>query len=204
MTVAWGFRSFSLAIAKSDVTTEAHRIALFVERELQSSTYFSITKVSRPFSLSEGYARDAICFVSRRDWSTHDAFDVVKGIPRWDRYFIYYATQESPQGQLVRQTIIPTQPDDLGSFPYPPMTNESTRANYLSNTPLTHDQNDIESTRILASKVQSFNIQLRPANQEVEIRLLLRQNGLMAHRGNGDREGGTFELKYLIQPQNTR
>ena len=204
MTITWGFRSFSLAVAKSDVTTEARRLSLFIERELRSSTYFSVTAVRRETLRSE--RRDALCFVSRDDWSTGNAFDPSKGTPAWNRYFVYYATKNPAQnfGQFVRMCIRPLTPGDIGSFPYPPFSAAGTQENYLPDNPEDAARlSDVESARVIASTVQEFETRKIPTSQEVELRLLLRQNGMMARRANGDREGGTFELQYRVQPQNT-
>lgn len=200
MTVGWGFRSFSLAVAKSDVTTEARRLALFVEQELRSSSYFSMTLVNRSLGKDR---RDGLCFVSRNDWSHVDAYDRTNGGPAWNRYFIYYATNEAPFGQFVRLSMDVAEPSEIGPFPYSKFSSAGTQANYLLDDFTAYTLPEVESARSLASSVQSFEAKLIPISQELELRLLLRQNGLMARRANGDREGGTFELQYRVQPQNT-
>jgi hypothetical protein len=200
LTIAWGFRAFSLAVAKSDVTTEARRMALFVERELRSSTYFSVTMVTRSLGTDR---RDAICFVSRNDWSSPSAYDRFNGIPAWNRYFAYYATLRAPFGEFVRMSINPVLASEIGSFPYAPFADPVSQINYLRDDPTSTSQPDIESSRSIASSVQSFEVKKIPTTQEIEMRLLLRQNGIMARRANTVREGGTFELQYRVQPQNT-
>lgn len=200
LTISWGFRSFSLAVAKSDVTTEARRMALFVERELRSSNYFSVTTVERSAGSER---RDAICFVSRNDWASPEAYDHLQGVPAWNRYFIYYATQSVPHGQFIRLSIAPETPLDIGSFPYPKFTRPGSQNAYLREDPLNSGLPDVESTRAIASSVSSFQVKRLPTSQELQMRLLLRQNGLMARRADGHREGGTFEVQYRVQPQNT-
>lgn len=201
LTLGWGFRSFSLAVAKSDVTTEARRVALFVERELRSSTYFSVTTLQRRFGDER---RDAICFVSRDDWSSSDSFNRADSQPRWNRYFVYYATLEEPFGRFYRLVLQPLTAAELGPFPYGPFTDPGRQPSYLRDSPTESGLADLESARLLAQSVQSFSVNRIAASQELEFRLLLRQSGLMARRANGDREGGTFELHYRVQPQNTR
>lgn len=201
LTVSWGFRSFSLAVAKSDVTTEARRMSLFVERELRSSTYFSLSLVQRKVGSDH---RDAICFVSRNDWSSPDSYDRLNGIPNWNRYFVYYATLNAPFGEFARLAIKPTDPSQIGSFPYANFTDLGTQNNYLLDNINAYSQPDVESARVVASSVQSLEMRKIVTTQELEMRLLLRQNGMMsARRADGRREGGTFELQYRVQPQNT-
>ena len=198
LTISWGFRSFSLAVAKSDVTTEARRLALFVERELRSSTYFSVFVKKRAVGDD---SRDAVCFVSRDDWSDPGSFDRLKGLPAWNRYFVYYATLDLPHGEFHRVTIRPEDPTEVGSFPYARFVD--TPDLYLDASVTSVTQPDIEGSRCVASSVQSFEVNTIPTTQELDFRLLLRQNGIMARRVTGDREGGTFELQYRVQPQNT-
>lgn len=200
LTIGWGFRSFSLAIAKSDVTTEARRMALFVERELRSSSYFSVVTVERTLGADR---RDAVCFVSRNDWAAPDSYDRINAVPAWNRYFLYYATLEAPHGKFIRMSMVPETPLDIGSFPYPRFADEASRPAYLKDNHLEHNLADVESTRAIATSVSSFQVKRLPTTQELQMRLLLRQNGLMARRANTHREGGTFELQYRVQPQNT-
>ncbi len=206
LTIAWGFRSFSLAMARSDVTTEARRLTLYLERELRSSNYFSITTAKQPTSADR---RDGICFVSRDDWSSPGAFDALEGRPAWNRYFVYYATDKQPTGEFVRlvldpASVKPEPPNDpivAGPYPYGPFAGDPTL--YMLRNPLTYVGPDLEHLRVLASSVKSFEVKKLPTTQEIQMRFLLRQNGVMARRGNGDREGGTFELQYRVKPQNT-
>lgn len=204
LTIAWGFRAFSVAVSRSDVTTEARRLSLFIERELQSSSYFSVAPSARSLGTER---RDAVCFVSRNDWSVPGAFNTTKGVPEWNRYFLYYATTKKPQGELVRLSINPTtlppdQAAEVGAFPYSRYS--SNPDSFLPDKPSSGYPAEVETARVIASSVQHFEVSMRPVTQELELRILLRQNGMMARRANGDREGGTFELQYLVQPQNTQ
>ena len=198
MTISHGFRTYSVAVARSDVTTEARRLVLYLENELRSSAYFSVAVESR---LAQGLHRDGVSFVSMLDWSREDSYNSLQSRPDWDRYLIYYATSELPSGKLVRMAVNPSM-DLVGSFPYKPFTD--TPSSYMNEDPLKNGGNDVANTRTLASKVKSFHVTLVPVSQEVEITTLLRQNGIMSRRGDRTREGGTFELHYRVKPQNTK
>ena len=63
-TMDYGFRAFSIAVARSDVTTEARRLNLFLDRELRSTDYFSVAINSRTVA---GQRRDGLSFVSVED-----------------------------------------------------------------------------------------------------------------------------------------
>ena len=198
MTISYGFRTYSVAVARSDVTTEARRIVLFLENELRSSAYFSVSVEKRTIS---GNHRDGICFVSMLDWSRYNSFDSIESRPNWDRYLIYYATTDLPSRKLVRMAINPDS-SDVGSFPYPLFTQSP--QTYLLDDPLGYKGADLANTRVLAGKVKSFEVKLIPVSQEVDATVLLRQNGVMTRRGDRTREGGTFELHYRVAPQNTK
>jgi len=173
-----------------------------MEGELRTSAYFSIDPVSRKVN---GQARDGVCFVSMLDWTRSDSFNALESRPNWDRYLVYYATTERPSGRLVRMAINPaksTIPADIGSFPYPPFVDDPSR--FMIEDPLTYSFDDLANSRVLASKVKSFSVKVIPTTQEVEVRTILRQNGIMSRRGDKHREGGTFELQYRVHPQNSQ
>ena len=199
MTIAHGFRTFSVAVARSDVTTEARRLVLFLEGELRSSAYFSVAKEQRTF---RKLRRDGLCFVSMLDWSKSNSYDALEDRPNWDRYLLYYATPDQPSGQLVRMALNPGDPAMVGSFPYEPFANNPSL--YMDPVPVAYQGADLTNLRVLASKVKSFQVELIPTTQEVEIRTVLRQNGIMSRKGDRTREGGTFELHYRVKPQNTK
>ena len=199
VTIAHGFRTFSVAVARSDVTTEARRLVLFLEGELKSSAYFSIATERRTF---RDLRRDGLCFVSMLDWSKKNSYNALEDRPNWDRYLVYYATPELPSGELVRMAVNPNDPAMVGSFPYEPFANNASF--YMNPVPLAYKEPDLANIRILASKVKSFEVELIPTTQEIEVRTILRQNGIMSRRGDKTREGGTFELHYRVKPQNTK
>lgn len=204
VTLAHGFRTFSLAVARSDVTTEARRLILFLESELRTSAYFSVAPVLRYSSgpTSTRQRRDGVSFVSVLDWSKPDVYNRMKARPEWDRYLCYYATQEEPSGRLVRLAISPEDASEVGSFPYPKFL--ANPFEFMVDDPLKLRRPDLANVRVLATKVKSFEVELLPAGQEVEVKTLLRQNAIMSRRGDKRREGGTFELHYRIHPQNSR
>lgn len=203
LTIHWGFRAFSLSVARSDVTTEARRVSLFIEQELRGSSYFSVGSKSRTIS---GDRRDAICFVSRNDWSAPDSYNLKKGSPNWNRYFLYYSTTARPFGSFVRLSIDPSKASPTSAFetgPFPFAGFSAHPDSYLKPGPPFRFPSEVETARVLATSVKLFEVKKEPVTQNVELRLLLRQNGVMAYRANKVREGGTFELKYLVHPENT-
>lgn len=202
--IAYGFRTFSLSVARSDVATEARRLILFLESELRCTAYFSVAPVQGVSTGFKPERRDGMCFVSVGDWSKPDVYNRLESRPNWDRYLCYYATQEAPSGRLVRMVLDPdpTKPDQIGSFPYPPFL--ANPYAFIVEKPLSLSRTDLISVRVLATKVKSFEVRLLPAGQEVEIRSILRQNSIMSRRAAKHREGGTFELHYRVHPQNSK
>lgn len=204
VTLAHGFRTFSLSVARSDVTTEARRLLLYMESELRSTAYFSIAPVER---MSDGPSlqhsrRDGLCFVSVLDWSKPNVYNRIEARPEWDRYVCYYATTEEPSGRLVRLALSPEKSEEVGSFPYAKFG--SVPFTYMVENPLALKLSDLANVRVIATKIKSFEVELLPAGQEVDVRTILRQNAIMSRRGDKRREGGTFELHYRIRPQNSK
>lgn len=203
MTISYGFRTFSVAVARADVTTEARRLMLFMEKELRSTAYFSVHRIKRyAGSKSLGLRRDGFCFVTVGDWSRRDSFNGMEQRPDWDRYICYYATKERPYGRLVRMPIFPALPEDIGSFPYPNFRENG--RDYLVEDPLSLSLPDVSNVRILATKVRNFEVGVDATGQKVDVRIVLRQNGIMTRRADRNREGGTFELHYRVHPQNSK
>lgn len=197
MVVVWGFKTFAISVSRADVTTEARRIALFVEQELRGSAYFSVATESQMLGAER---RDALCFVSRKDWA-NNAYDVTEAKPNFDRYFLYYATPEAPTGKLMRLEIIPATPEDVGRFPFRPfLVNPSS---FQLQDPTGNFPPTVSSARVLATSVKQFEVEKTFGTQEVDIKLLLREDGIAARRPDGSRLGGTFELHYRVRPQNT-
>lgn len=197
-TMDYGFRAFSVTVARSDVTTEARRLNLFLDRELRSSDYFSVSIRSRKAS---GHQRDGFSFVTVADWGGSDNFDVLENRPRWSEYILFYATTEQPSGKLIRAVMKPQQPADVGGFPYPPFV--ANPISYMRNDPTSYTGPDLGSTRVLATKVKSFDVTRDPVNQRIGLNLLLRQNGILSQRADKLSVGGTFELHYNIHPENS-
>ena len=197
-TMEYGFRAFSVTVARSDVTTEARRLNLFLDRELRSTDYFSVAIRSRN---PAGQRRDGFSFVSVADWNRPDNFDVLENAPRWSDYILFYATTDQPSGKLIRTVLKPQSNSDIGGFPYPPFA--AAPNTYMPNDPSNYSGADIGSTRVLATKVKSFRVTRNVANQQVSIRMLLRQNGVMSKRADRLSAGGTFELHYIIRPENS-
>lgn len=198
MILSYGFRTYSVALARSDVTTEARRMVLFLEDELRTSGYFSVSVIERKVG-AQNLSRDGVCFVSMRDWSNAGSYNGLESRPNWDQYLVYYATVEEPVGKLVRMVLDPVDDDDVGSFPYPLFS-----AAYMLDDPPFYSGDDLVNSRVLASKVKEFRVTPVPTSQQINIRLLLRQNGVMSGRADRTREGGTFELNYTVKPQNTK
>lgn len=203
-TLAYGFRTFSMSVARSDVTTEARRLLLYMEGELRTTAYFSIAPVEGTSSGPSRHhsRRDGFCFVSVLDWSKPNVYNRIKSRPEWDRYVCYYATSEEPSGRLVRLALTPEKPEEIGSFPYAKFL--SAPFQFMVEDPLTLKRADLSNVRVLATKIKSFEVNLLPAGQEVDVRTILRQNAIMSRRGDKRREGGTFELHYRIHPQNSK
>lgn len=199
MVVNWGFQTFSVAVSRADVTTEARRVALFIEQELRGSDYFSVAIQSQPTSSSDD-RRDGVCFVSRKDWA-YNAYNVTEATPNFDRYFLYYATDKKPAGELVRAEIVPPTPGDVGRFPFRPFV--ANPSAYMLSDPTSTYPTQVAAVRVLASSIKRFEVSRSLDTQEIDIKILLRQNGLVAKRVDGRRLGGTFEIHYKVHPENT-
>jgi hypothetical protein len=62
--------------------------------------------VEREFA---GKQRDIICMLGLSNWSD-DARFAANGLPLWDRYVVYYATDDAESGKLMRAELAPDFP----------------------------------------------------------------------------------------------
>lgn len=93
------FGSFGLASGLfQDTSTrqgsemQLRAIKLLLQHDLELSDFWLTNKLKRPL-IGEGN-RDALSTANLSDWNDNTKFDPSTDRPRWDRYVVWYATQE--------------------------------------------------------------------------------------------------------------
>lgn len=191
-----GQSAFRLMASRQDLQSQA-RTALFpIERDTLQTALTTVTLDDRAerSAVVEGtsFPRHAICMAGLDRWSDPTNFEALSGLPRWNRYLVYFATRQAG-GFLVRWQVRPEAgasgtwsdfsqglPDDLAMPTLP--------AGY-----------ELERQQTLAVNVLEFRVE--PQEQTLIYHLKLRRRA-------GERLGGarprdeSFQLRLEATPNN--
>ncbi|MCA9796332.1 MAG: hypothetical protein KC910_31210 [Candidatus Eremiobacteraeota bacterium] len=188
-----GSRGFQHAVMRSGLQGDARRVGALLERDFHLTHWATIGVVERTVSF-EGLTvhRDAVVCHGLSDWSNPANF--INGIsPRWDRYIVFYATQEQGPARLVHQKVEPggTLPNML---PYPALgVNIDDEPKY---------NNDVYSTGILSQSVLSFMVEKDEADQLLNVSVKFRGRGRKAIQTEKEVDE-THEVVYSLRALNT-
>lgn len=163
----FGSRGFQHAVLRQGLLGDAQASATRFKADASPSHFRSITVVPRTINLPGGASlrRDAVAFVGLSDWHNPANF-FPSGLPRWDRYIVYYATRDE-EGLLVRQEV------DLGPLPGPvPYDDLAINISDLPNT-----NANVFRSGILSKHVLEFEVGKNQTRQVLDLKLLLRQKG---------------------------
>lgn len=175
----YGTASFRRANDRQGAQGEMARALTAMQADLRRSHYRTITALT----LNASPRRDALALGSLKDWRDPGSFDGVNGLPKWDRYVLYYATS---QGWLVRALLDPTAPD------HSPVAFAN-----LDPASFCHDDPGLNlapqtSFTVLTRAVDEFQAEAPPFAEHVEVRLRLDPD----HRQR-------LESRLDITPENT-
>lgn len=184
---AYGTRAFHQSNTKQNAQAEVTKLYLRLRQDLRQTHYRSVSSVVRTFTVPSGNVRrDALCMSGVRNWKDPNSFDEVNGLPKWDRYVLFYGNQA---GKLIRTNIDPSFPD----FSPAPL-GELSELSHMSENPI-NNVAEQTSFSIISRSLESFIIELEPGRDMVLVRCLMKQ-------GTG-RKTESVELKFDISPQNT-
>lgn len=191
------FYAFSMVTAifqdtdvRQSIENQMKSIKLLIQRDLEMGDFWFINAVSRPQVNST--FRDGVAVGTLANWNDSAQYDVATGRPAWNRYVVWYASQEDP-GRLFRQVV-----EEAAGVPL--------LGPYASlGTNLSEDPNSNASllyTRTLSNKVKNFRVIPRLQNGTVAVSVSL--EGLGAKRVNS--QENTLErisLDLVYRPRNT-
>lgn len=184
----FGAKAFREATTRQDAQGATTRAYTVLRGDLRRSHFRSISTVERATTVEEEEVRrDALSVGSLRDWQDTASYDSLNGVPKWDRYVLFYATMD---GKLVRTTVDLDSPD---FSPTPFYDLDPHR--YLQDDPSTNTGYQ-SGQRVLCENLLEFRCSLQPAHDTVQVQCTLLQKRDQRRMG---RSG--FELD--IFPQNT-
>jgi prepilin-type N-terminal cleavage/methylation domain-containing protein len=182
----WGSRHSALAAMRQGLQSDAHRIFASVDGALFAAPRETLDVLQRS---AGGRRRDALCAAALSDWADAALYDPVTGLPLWDRYVVFYATQADPLGSLLRLQLDPGTPC---AQPYPAFPGTLLSEAVPSATPL------ISRVQLLASeRVADFRLERGADTLRVSLRL---QSGSVAP--GPSRRTESLEIRHSVALQN--
>ena len=201
----YGTRAFITATQRQGVQADALRVMDGLQADLKRTSAASV-RYFRDLArtrIVDGVTvhRDAVSFVSLKDWSdpsNTENFDPVGAQPIWNRYWLYYATNQEDRGAIVRLKVDPLPP---------PISPSRLTTSEMSQ--LCRDQPDLNNYGgvtpayvYLARNVYEFSFNPVGRNQ-FQISLKLQEKRRL-RPGGGKIEGmETYQLTMNVRPENT-
>lgn len=193
---------YRLGTSRAGLQSEIRRIHVMLGRELLQSSFYTVSiysppplTVPRDDTSSMQARRDSISCATLISPLASTSFDSNSGLAKWDRYAIYMASNESPNGKLIRYAVagpspitdqqnemsVPTLPGAVAAYP----------AGVISGT-----------TRMITHRLVAFAVEKDLANQMVTVSLILRgDEGRIASGRKTTAE--LLETKMSFRPENT-
>ncbi|MBN9413980.1 MAG: prepilin-type N-terminal cleavage/methylation domain-containing protein [Candidatus Eremiobacteraeota bacterium] len=197
-----GVTGFKVGGNRLDLQGDLRRVLTPLRKDLQNSSFQSVSTVSvtadniplKPPNPSPAATvqRDGLCMNGLRNSQDDDSYDNVSGLPIWDCFVCYFATQDSPDGKMVRMLLRDPSRDTLG-IPRP-----------LSPSDLSLSNPDLlaSNVRVLSDQIMEFGAVLDPANQLVRLHLKLRSKVGRQQMG-GRSLVEILEIETTVDPANT-
>ena len=187
-----GQGSFHLSVMRNDLQNQGRGALVWLERDVIQTALSNLAVADGPARSVNGSARHAVCVTGLDDWTEPANFDPVSGLPRWNRYLVYYATTE-PEGRLIRLEVSLAS-NINGAW--------SDFVNYLDNDPESMSLPSgyvLEGYRVLARDVREFR--LAPEDETLLFELQLRRREAARMTGSEARDE-TLELHLEATPLN--
>lgn len=168
-----GSRGFQQAVSKTGTIGDVHRITRALEHDISLSHFYSATAKHRTIPPDDGgMRRDGLAVVGLGAWGDAGSFEVGTGLPKWDRWLLFYATKE-PRGRMVRIELERPPPGVGGG--YYPVSSLSGLGALLKDNPL--DVPDSLRVTTLSKSVHDFQVELDTYSRLVNLRLTLFNEG---------------------------
>ncbi len=191
LSIFWAFeygaKAFTLSQTRQGVQGELLRISSAMMDTLRHSHIRTVSCLVRELNFDgEVHRRDGLCLAGVKDWRSLESFDQVNGLPKWDRYVLFYGTFD---GKLVRCHLDPPNPD-YSPVPFPDLVAED----YLNDEPSSNRSPQFGFS-VLSVQIKDFVVEKRVAENSVLVRLKLQEARA--------RSPETAEFELRISPQNS-
>lgn len=201
----YGTRAFVTATQRQGVTADALRVMDGLQAELKRTSGTSVLfkhDASRTRTVDGATVqRDVVSFISLKDWTdptNTENFDVLGAQPKWNRYWVFYATTDADRGNLVRLKVDPVPP------PIAPRRLAMDELNLLCrDDPSLNSYDGVTPAFVyLARNVYEFNFEAQQGYQ-YNISLKLQEKRRLRPDGGVVSGMETYQLLMTVRPENT-
>jgi prepilin-type N-terminal cleavage/methylation domain-containing protein len=187
----YGVRMFNHASLRQGLEGDARRLSTRLKQDVALTDFRTVSIQQRSLG---AFRRDGLCMASLSNWDDDTNFQTGLGLPRWNRYTVYYATLET-SGRLMRQDLEPSGvPVDGWSGPYGALSTNLREDPALNPAAV--------SSTVLSGHVQSFECETDLSENTVAVRCRLRQVGLQK-AGSNQKSDESLEFRLLLKTKNT-
>lgn len=183
----FGATAFRTATEKQESQGAYTRAYTALQKDLRQTHFRSTSVLQRELEVDDEFVRlDGLSLGSLKDWDDPASFDAINGLPKWDRYIIYYGTTTR---RLVRSAVDPSLPDfspaPLADFEADDYLNDDPEENRLAQT----------SYKFLSDNLKSFQVERDITTDTVSVRGIIEIA----------RSRRTYHTEFQLQvvPQNT-
>ena len=194
----FGTRASMVSNSRHNLQAAATRAMLSLQNDLRRSSYATATPVLRTLSLGgQTVQRDGLCFAGIANWSDASALNTTLGTPSFNRFFLFYATQQT-EGRLIRSVIEPSTPmnGQVSSF------TSLDPALHLNDDPSTNSTEQKGYT-LLAHDVVDFAVRESTVFSGFVVSLTLQQAGTAGPTGGTKRMDQRFQMEFEVSHLNT-
>ena len=173
MAFGMSTKIFSESTVRLSTEQQLKTIHLVLKRDIELTDFWFANTAGR---FKDSQPRDGLCVVGLSEWNDPALIQAGNQHFAWDRYAVWYATQESP-GKLIRQTLAPPpiNPSTYLDAPY------ALLGSNLSDTDPASNKFAL-STRYFSNDVTEFEATTRLQNGTISVKLgLLRHGVFRAH-----------------------
>ncbi|MFN8607979.1 MAG: hypothetical protein U0931_10630 [Vulcanimicrobiota bacterium] len=201
----YGTRAFITANQRQGVQADALRVMDGLQADVKRTAARSILILNdnsriRPVG-SANVHRDVISMAGLKDWSNlndTENFDLAGSQPKWNRYWVYYATVDADRGTLIRLKVDPLPP------PISPtaLTIGKLLGLCKDNPALNNFDGATPAHSELSRNIYEFQIE-RQGNNSFRISLKLQEKRQLRPGGGAVSGMETFQIKMHVRPENT-
>jgi hypothetical protein len=201
----YGTRAFVTANQRQGVQVDALRVMDGLQADLKrtaSKSVLLLNNSGRTRTIeSTTVHRDAISLISLKDWSdpnNTENFDLAGSQPKWNRYWVYYATNDDDRGSMVRLKVDPLPP------PISPTPLTILKfANLCRDNPALNNFDGVTPPHsYLCRNLYEFKVD-KEGNNSFRISLKLQEKRQLRPDGGVVKGMETYQLQLFVRPENT-